>query len=252
MSLLISLDSTGRVADDFTISFASPITLSSDYEVTLLSLSYVNSIRNIDTSYNNTTFRYSPDNGSTWKTVTIPSGGYGLYDIDTYFKTVMKANNDYTAATPTADEIYYLSFSVNANVQRVVLTVSNNYQFDFATGDFRLLIGAPASVISATTTLTTAADLSRGISSLYLNCDLVNGSTLNGVASQHIASFTPDVPPGILGLFTPTSRYYMPISVRSIQRIRVYFTDQDARPVSFFGEAVTVDLHLRPVNKSEL
>ena len=59
---------------DFVIKFTPSIELDSNrkHEVAVNKISMTYSWHNITPTYNNNTIKYSPDNGSTWTTVTFP------------------------------------------------------------------------------------------------------------------------------------------------------------------------------------
>ena len=246
MNLHLSLDSTGKIGEDFVTDFQDPIRFKEEHEVTLLALYYTYSLRNIDTVYSNNTFRYSHNSGTDWNDVTIPGGIYDVIDVRDYFRTVMKAAGHYTAGADPDSDVYYLNFFLNTNTLRVNLEASNNYQFDFTTSDFILIFGGLKQIVTTDTTCPNAPDLNRGVTSLRLNIDIIAGSITNGVSSQCLAIFQPNVPPGSATLFTPNIKYYLPLNTRNIYRIRTYITDQNGRTVSFFGEPTTIALHIRP------
>ena len=56
-----------------------------EYEAALLSLDTYNSIPNITEGKNNI-FKYSTDNGATWKTITLNTGAYELAAINDEIK----------------------------------------------------------------------------------------------------------------------------------------------------------------------
>lgn len=244
------LSATGSNASNFTIDFDSPIDVKKTdqyhWEVSLRSVTYTYSMRNIDSSYNNHTFMYSSDGGSTWNTVTLSGGIYSVEDIDTAFKAVMKANGDYTAgATPDLD-VYYITFTVNYSTQRVKQVISDsNYRLDFSTGDFYKLIGANAAVVSATVEGPNQADINRGVTSYNIHTDFTTGTYVNGRVDNVIYNFIPNASAGYVIRDEPKVLDFVPIkSIDYLRSINIYFTDQNNRAISFFGEPVTVVLRL--------
>ena len=61
-----------------------------------------NTIVNVDST--NNLFRYSTDNGTTWKLITIPQGAFDVTQIRDEIKRVMVLNNDWNSTTQT----YYI------------------------------------------------------------------------------------------------------------------------------------------------
>ena len=80
---------------DFTFNLLPPIHLKQDtqYEAALLSINLYNSIPNI-TDENNK-FKYSTDNGNTWKVITLNRGSYEIQAINDEIQRAMITNNDY-------------------------------------------------------------------------------------------------------------------------------------------------------------
>ena len=70
----------------------------------LLNLETYYSFPNIDATNNN--FKYSPDGGSNWFTVTIPEGSYEIRDIDAAIKQHMKTNGHYDSQNDS--QKYYM------------------------------------------------------------------------------------------------------------------------------------------------
>jgi len=239
--MIITLDSTGNTADDFTVQFDPAIDVKADegyvWKIALDSMKYTYSMRNIDSTFSNNTFEYY--NNTAWKTVTIPGGTYGVSDINAYFQQVMKDNGDYT--TSNGDDTFYASFSLNNNTQRIKITLSNNYEVRFTNGsEFRLLIGADATTYNSTVELTGQPDMTRGINSFNVHTDIISETFYNGQSSTILYNFIPNVAPGYITELSPRKLLWLAVNRREIRSIRIWFTDQLNRPISFFGEPVTM------------
>ena len=92
---------------------------------------------------------------------------------------------------------------------------------------------------------------------MKINYILINvniGSYVNGVQQPVIYSFFPNVAPGrkIVERPNPTLTYY-PFNTRFIDRVAVWLTDQNNKPIDLRGETLTVRIELREVQdiKSE-
>jgi len=244
--MILTIDSTGKNAEDFTTIFSPILTLpekddDQEWHVALYSLKYVYSMRNIDSSYSNNTFEYY--NGSAWKTVTLPGGIYGVEGINEFFQQTMKDNGDYT--TTNGEDVFYASLTLNYNTLTVKITLSNSYQVRFTNGSaFRNLIGADATTYNSTTMLTGTPDINRGITSFNIHLDYIDGNIYNGQSSTILYNFIPNVPPGTVTEVAPLKHLWLKLTNKSISSLNIRFTDQLNRPISFFGETVTVILAL--------
>ena len=243
-----AFDSSGKNSDDFTIDFQPIIELDGKYEMALIELAYVYSMRNIDSSFSNNTFRYSPDNGANYLTVTFPGGVFSVSAMNDYLHQVMKANTHFDeGATPDLD-VYDLSLTLDNSTGLVVQECKTTYRFDFATGDFNLLIGAAKAVVSTTISGPNTPLINRGIISYRLNCDVID-SVYNGSRSQTFGVFQPNVAPTFATTHQPNVAFYMPINKIKLNKIRFYFTDQEGKPISFFGEKVVIVVDIRKIKE---
>ena len=79
---------------DFTIYLTSPIKLDNkQHEAAFVSLHTYNSLPNI--TEDNNKFKYSNDNGISWKIIEIPKGAYEFHDINSWIQNEMQLNGDY-------------------------------------------------------------------------------------------------------------------------------------------------------------
>jgi len=105
----ITLTLSGNTTD-FTISFHPPIKLdpTKEYEAEFLSLETYNSIPNI--CENNNTFKYSTDDGNTWKMIKLPTNANEYTHIADEIQRKMVENNDYDS-NETKNK-FYINFSI--------------------------------------------------------------------------------------------------------------------------------------------
>ena len=113
--------------DDFTVRFDPTLVLDRNnmiHELAVDRLSMTYSWHNISITYNNNVVRYSPDNGSSWETITFEDGMYSYEDINDYIHhyMVLKGHN-------TGDN-YPINISFILSTYRVIIEVSANYQFE--------------------------------------------------------------------------------------------------------------------------
>jgi len=86
------------------------------------------------------------------------------------------------------------------------------------------------------------------VNSILVNIDIIAGSYVNGSPLPAIYSFYPNVLPGykIVQIPNPKLIYY-PVIQNEINRMRVWLTDQDHKPVDLRGEELTVKIMDREV-----
>lgn len=232
------------VSDDSTIfktKFNPPIQLNKkkSYEMSLVNLETYYSIPNI--SSKNNTFKYSPDGGANWSTITIPTGSYDIEDINDVIQREMKANGHWDAA----NEEYYVSISANPNTLKAILNVENNYQVNFKHGNsLRKLLGFGSKIYSASQESERVVDI-LSINSILVNTNITSGSYVNGTNKPTIYSFFPNVSPGHKIVEHPKNLIYLPISLHVIHSLQVTLTDQNFDILDLRGENVTIRFHIR-------
>jgi hypothetical protein len=207
------------------------------YEAALLSLDIYNSIPNITTE--NNIFKYSTDNGTTWKIIALNTGAYELVAIDNEIKRQMIANGDSDSA-----------ISITANVSRLTSIVSienKDYKVDFdAPKSIGSILGFGEVVIGFGYNESPNIVNIMQINSILVNIDIIMGSYVNGSPSPAIYSFYPNVAPGYKIVERPNpSLIYYPLSRHDISRMRVWLTDQNGHLVDFRGETITIRISVR-------
>jgi hypothetical protein len=243
MTTIITVDSTnltGQNSDDLTLSFNTPIGLDPNYhyDVALISSHVWYSYANIAAEHNNSTFRYY--NNVTYKTVTIADGVYDLPTIITMINDLMTANGD----DPTK-----IVFDINYNTFKTSVTLSGGYKVDWAYGDIHIIFGFAAVEQSATAIGSDIVDITRGVNSLLIHCDLCQSYT-NNSTSDVMYSITPSSPPGSIIAITPNNPVWLQMRQFSkISSIRVYITDNAGRRVNFRGEPTTFIIAIKPRKK---
>ena len=113
---------------DFTTKYPSTIYLNPEkqYEAALLSLDMYNSIPNIIKNENNQ-FKYSSDNGRTWKLVSLDTGSYQLEAINNEIQRIMTVNGD------CGDHgLFYIKLTANVSKLTSVIDITHqDYKTDF-------------------------------------------------------------------------------------------------------------------------
>ena len=83
------------------------------------------------------------------------------------------------------------------------------------------------------------------VNTIMVNLDIVTNSYINGTIAPVIYNFFPNVSPGVKIVQSPINLVYLPITVDTINRIKVWLTDQNHTPLDFRGEELTIRFHLR-------
>jgi len=83
------------------------------------------------------------------------------------------------------------------------------------------------------------------IDSLYVNCDLINGSYSNGNNSTSTYSFFPGVRPGAKIIEKATHLVFLPINRRILSNITFWISDQSGKIVNFRNLNISIRFYLR-------
>ena len=96
--------------EDFIIKFDPPLKLDTTmrHELAVDRVSMTYSWHNVNAGYNNNTIKYSPDNGTNWKTITFVDGMYSYDDLDDYITQSIIQNGDKPSSSKAS--IYILCF----------------------------------------------------------------------------------------------------------------------------------------------
>jgi len=90
--------------------------------------------------------------------------------------------------------------------------------------------------------------ISSGINSVLIHCDLIDGAYNDGIRTNTIFSFSAySTPIGYKFNMEPKNLVYLPVSGKTIYRVNFRITDQDNRMISFNGEIISIRIHLREV-----
>ena len=237
---LTSSNATFGVPSNFTTIFQPAITLDphKDYKIGVRSLRLWNELANISPTLANNTFKYSSDNGITWSTdITITQGIYSVDDLSTAVQTLI--TNDGGVGTN-------IRLDPDYNTLKVYITLQNNYQLDMTTNSFNSLIGWTAIIVTASGLGQNLADVSNGITSYNLECNLVdsNASYVNGKASSALLNFTPNVNPGSLISIVPFSVEYLHMNSHHIQQINIQIVSNLGVQLVDLQSPITVSLEI--------
>ena len=122
--------------EDFIIKFEPALVLDNDmyHELAMDRVSMSYSWHNIYDEYGNNKIKYSPDNGSNWKTINFVDGMYSYDDLNDYIHESIEKAGD-------KGDNFGISLTFVLSSYRVVIEISNNFQLDLRNSNFGDLIG---------------------------------------------------------------------------------------------------------------
>ena len=237
---LTSSNATFGVPSNFTAIFQPAIVLDphKDYKIGVRSLRLWNENPNISPTLANNTFKYSADGGITWSAdLTINQGIYSVDDLSSAVQTLI-TNDGGVGSNIRLDPSY--------NTLKVYITLQNNYRLDLTTNSFNSLIGWNSQIVTASGLGQNLADVSNGITSYNLECNLVdsNSSYVNGKASSALLNFSPNVNPGSLINVTPFSVEYLHMNSHHIQQINIQIVSNLGIQLVDLQSPITVSLEI--------
>ena len=226
---------------DFTTKYSPTIHLDphKKYEVALLSVDLFNSIPNV-TSKNNV-FKYSVNNGNTWKTIELATGAYELSAINLELQRLLTERGDFDN-----------TFSITPNISKltsIIEITKPQFKIDFGVANsIGTVLGFGNDVITQGYNESPKIVNIIQINSILINTDIISGSYVNGSQYSTIYSFYPNVAPGFKVVERPVpSLTFFPLSRSNIESIRIFLTDQDLNPIDLRGETITVRLSMREI-----
>lgn len=203
------------------------------HEMALIRLETYNSIPNVD---ENNIIRYEI-NGETYDIV-IPTGAYELSHINEVIQN--KLNR------PNAFEILANNNTLKSIIRINETGVKVHFNHENSMKD---LLGFNEETVEGIGEHEGSSIVNiLKVNSIFVNCDLVSGSFVNGSPEPVLYSFFPNVPPGYKVIETPGSPVYLPVSQDYIESIRLWLTDQDRNAINLRGETLTCWLVIRSFN----
>ena len=211
-----------------------------EYEIALVNLETYYSLPNIDES--NNVFVYSQDNGNSWVKIKIPEGSYEIDDINNTIQHEMKKKGHHDPI----NEDYYINISANSNTLKSVLILENGYEVDFNHRDsLAKVLGFTGAKYTGGFHESENVVNILSINSILVNIDIISGSYVDETTKNTIYSFFPKVSPGFKIIKMPINLVYLPITLDTIDRLRVSITDQDDHLLNLRNEKLTIRFHIR-------
>jgi len=165
------------------------------------------------------------------KEIEIPEGSYEVMDI---VKEIQKHFPDF-------------NLQVNSSTMKATL-MTNAVVWDFTKpGLGTKLLGFYGITIPGFPFLSTRKINVNNINVIRVQCNIANGSFLNGNKSHTIHSFYPQAPPGYKIIEVPKNILYFPVNKQILDTVTITFADQDNKPIDFNGEETTITCHIKKV-----
>jgi len=145
---------------------------------------------------------------------------------------------------------FYISIIPNKiKLSSIVHIFNPNYKIDFNVSEsFASLLGFEESIINVEYNASTNIVDILTVNSILDNIYIIAGNYVNGSLLPVIYSFYLNVSPGykIVQIPNPKLIYY-PVTRNDLNKMRVWLTDQDNKPIDLRGEELTVRITVREV-----
>jgi hypothetical protein len=220
--------------DDFEVQINPPLNLGPNAKAALVKFTGYYSWHNISSEFENHKLRYSNDKGSTYHDVVFENGLYSYDDISSYIAFALRPSSP-------------PSFSFNDTTYKVVVTVPKDCLLDLKGSNFSELLGFnPTSLGEGEHTSPRPPNLSRDLDSLFIHCDFIKDSIVDGTWGNILYTFsTANLLPGYPFTQEPRNLLYLPTSSQTLSRVRIYITDVFKRPVLLNDAPVTIVISIK-------
>ena len=228
--------------ENFIIKFDPPLKLDTTmrHELAVDRVSMTYSWHNVNAGYNNNTIKYSPDNGTNWKTITFVDGMYSYDDLDDYITQSIIQNGD----KPSSSKGINLYFVLSS--YRVVIELDNQWKLDIRNSDFGALIGFEPKLINQTEHGTKLPNITNDIDVLNINCDIITDSLSDGRFTNTLIMIpTDNLTRSYPFTFEPKRALFSPVSKSIISEMGITVTDALGRPIDLNGIDWFMSLILR-------
>ena len=213
--------------------FPTPITLdpSKTYGIAIDSIDTYYSFPNIRDKYNN---RLNYFNGSMWKDIYLPTGCYDIETINSTIKSLLGPDKDKITIS-----------AVNPQL-KCLITIAPGYQIDFDEPySINEVLGFKAEHLASGEYIGEEIVNINNTNSIFVNCDLISNSFVNGLPAPVIYTFFPNVPPGYKVVKELPRLNFIKINkFNQINSIKIWLTDQENNILNFRGETITIRFYL--------
>lgn len=225
MSFTLTLSSNSSILHN---DFFPPLELDKDYCCGLVDFQTYNSIPNIDEENNLLHIgEYI---------IKVPEGSYEIKDIEEYCVKELKKKGA------------SVSFSLKANNNTLQSQIKSSETIYFnKKNTIGSLLGFSERELAPNYrhASDTPIDINK-INVIRIECNIVQGSYLNGIKTHTVHEFYPTVGPGYKIVEVPRNIIYLPLNTREISSITIKLVDQDNNIINFRRETITLRLHLQP------
>ena len=153
---------------------------------------------------------------------------YSYDDINDFINVVITENDDQPSNNQVGIKIYFVLTSY-----RVVVELGNQWQLpvDLRNSTFGDLIGYEPEILSDTSYSSKLPNITNGIDSIHINCDIVTDSITDSHYSNTIAVIPADnLTRSYPFSFEPRRALFSPISKTVISEMRITLTDSIGSP----------------------
>ena len=164
--------------------FPTPIILdpSKTYGIAIDSIDTYYSFPNIRDKYNN---RLNYHDGTSWKDIYLPTGCYDIETINSTVKSLLGSNKDKITIT-----------AVNPQL-KCNINIGTGFQIDFLEPySINKVLGFTSEYLGAGDHIGEEIVNINNTNSIFVNCDLISASFVNGLPAPVIYTFFPNVAPG--------------------------------------------------------
>lgn len=211
------------------------------YEAALAHLETYNSIPNI--SSKNNIFKYSNNKGTSWKVIELPKDAYEYNQIVDEIQRQMILNNDYNKE----DKAFHIKFDL-CRLSSLIEIINEDYMINFdCENSIGPTLGFNTEKIGFGVHKSPNIVNINNINSILVNVDFITGTYVKNNCYPTIYSFFPKVGVGYKIISEPNHLFYLPITTKKLNSIRLWLTDQDGNLIDLQGEILTVTIYIREV-----
>jgi len=207
-----------------------PIEVSRNTQICLLSLQTNNSIPNIESGCDAIGFKGML---GVYGNITIPTGSYELSGLEMAIKKILP------------DFVSTFQLKANSNTLKCLMRCSEDVDFTIENNISKLL-GFENKVYESNTIHESEKLVNiTKINCIKVGCNLISGSFNDGIASQTIHEFFPNVPPGYKIIEVPKHLVFYPLHSTTISKVQITLKDQNGNFINLRGEPITIRLQVR-------
>lgn len=222
------------------------ITLQQDrtYKAAVKSFSVYNSIRNVRRGVNDT-FKYSADNGTTWKTLIIFPGSYNVQDL---------INEIYKHASLTESNTD-LHFEPDVRTNSILLNLGPQYKIDFGVeNNMSKIFGFNRQVYSKGKHRSPNKPTIIDFHNILIKTNLISGGYVSSINDSQLRQNnilfslpTFSVPIGSKIVETVMSPIWHQIILKPIDRVQIEIIDENGNEIDFGDEEISILILIKQV-----